>query len=113
MAIKLESTAIKANACSPGFVKTNLNGHVNNAEGKLRELEPWRRPHASRGAWRCSARVVRRVRSRAGKTQPSRGDQATKLLSIGKQFRDIVPMCYACRAKEWTGAESPAGRSAG
>jgi NAD(P)-dependent dehydrogenase (short-subunit alcohol dehydrogenase family) len=26
MAIELESTGIKVNACSPGFTKTNLNG---------------------------------------------------------------------------------------
>jgi NAD(P)-dependent dehydrogenase (short-subunit alcohol dehydrogenase family) len=27
MAIELESTGIKVNACSPGFIKTNLNNY--------------------------------------------------------------------------------------
>jgi NAD(P)-dependent dehydrogenase (short-subunit alcohol dehydrogenase family) len=44
MAIELESTGIKANACSPGFVKTNLSSHLNNAEGTGTVEEATREP---------------------------------------------------------------------
>jgi NAD(P)-dependent dehydrogenase (short-subunit alcohol dehydrogenase family) len=44
MAIELESTGIKVNACSPGFVKTNLNDHLNNSAGTGTVEEAAREP---------------------------------------------------------------------
>ena len=60
MMVELESTGIKVNLVSPGFTRTNLNGYAGtqSVEEGSREV----------GAWRCSARMARRVRSRVGKT---------------------------------------------
>jgi len=44
MAIELESTPIKVNACSPGFIRTNLNDHINNAGGTETVEEGAREP---------------------------------------------------------------------
>ena len=42
MAIELESTGIKVNACSPGFIKTNLNGFQGTGTLEEGALEPVR-----------------------------------------------------------------------
>ncbi len=42
MAIELESTTIKVNACSPGFIKTNLNGYEGTGTVEEGALEPVR-----------------------------------------------------------------------
>jgi NAD(P)-dependent dehydrogenase (short-subunit alcohol dehydrogenase family) len=42
MAIELESTAIKVNACSPGFIKTNLNNYAGTGTVEEGALEPVR-----------------------------------------------------------------------
>ena len=42
MAIELESTGIKVNACSPGFIKTNLNGYAGTGSVEEGALEPVR-----------------------------------------------------------------------
>ena len=42
MAIELESTGIKVNACSPGFIKTNLNAYEGTGSVEEGALEPVR-----------------------------------------------------------------------
>jgi NAD(P)-dependent dehydrogenase (short-subunit alcohol dehydrogenase family) len=42
MAIELESTGIKVNACSPGFIKTNLNDYAGTGTLEEGALEPVR-----------------------------------------------------------------------
>jgi len=42
MAIELESTNIKVNACSPGFIKTNLNAYEGTGTVEAGALEPVR-----------------------------------------------------------------------
>jgi NAD(P)-dependent dehydrogenase (short-subunit alcohol dehydrogenase family) len=42
MAIELESTGIKVNACSPGFIKTNLNAYAGTGTVEEGALEPVR-----------------------------------------------------------------------
>jgi NAD(P)-dependent dehydrogenase (short-subunit alcohol dehydrogenase family) len=42
MAIELESTGIKVNACSPGFIKTNLNDYAGTGTVEEGALEPVR-----------------------------------------------------------------------
>jgi NAD(P)-dependent dehydrogenase (short-subunit alcohol dehydrogenase family) len=42
MAIELESTGIKVNACSPGFIKTNLNNYAGTGTVEEGALEPVR-----------------------------------------------------------------------
>jgi NAD(P)-dependent dehydrogenase (short-subunit alcohol dehydrogenase family) len=42
MAIELESTNIKVNACSPGFIKTNLNAYEGTGTVEEGALEPVR-----------------------------------------------------------------------
>jgi NAD(P)-dependent dehydrogenase (short-subunit alcohol dehydrogenase family) len=44
MAIELQSTGIKVNACSPGFVRTNLNNHLNDSGGTGTVEEAAREP---------------------------------------------------------------------
>jgi len=60
MAIELESTGIKVNACSPGFTKTNLN----NYEGTQTVEEGCSRARASRASrrGRSDGNVLRRER---------------------------------------------------
>jgi NAD(P)-dependent dehydrogenase (short-subunit alcohol dehydrogenase family) len=42
MAIELQSTGIKVNACSPGFIKTNLNNYHGTGTVEEGALEPVR-----------------------------------------------------------------------
>ena len=42
MAIELESTGIKVNACSPGFIKTNLNDYAGTGTVEEGAREPVR-----------------------------------------------------------------------
>jgi NAD(P)-dependent dehydrogenase (short-subunit alcohol dehydrogenase family) len=67
MMVELESTGIKVNLVSPGFTKTNLNGYAGTQSVEEGSREVVR--------VRCSAQTAPRVRSHAGKTQRSRGDQ--------------------------------------
>jgi NAD(P)-dependent dehydrogenase (short-subunit alcohol dehydrogenase family) len=70
MAIELESTAIKVNAVSPGFTKTNLNNYAG--------TETSRKAPARRCALRCSARTAQQVRSPTQHSERCRGDPVSR-----------------------------------
>ena len=72
MAIELESTGIKVSACSPDFIKTNLNNYEGTGtveEGALESL----------CGLRCSGRMARLERSRAGRARRFRGEEAVRI----------------------------------
>ena len=62
MAIELESTGIKVNACSPGFIKTNLNNYEGTGTVEEGALEPVRLallgPDGPTGAFSRTGEVI-------------------------------------------------------